>query len=75
MSDPNSGDLKLFATRLRERREANGMSQQDLAKRLGVTVDAVQNWERAKNFPRLKTRPLLCEVLDTPPDYFHFPGF
>lgn len=40
---------------LRKLREASGMSQGDVAARLGVTYQAVQKWERPGANPRVDT--------------------
>ena len=37
-----------FASRLRQAREQAGFTQQDLAKKLGVTKNAISNYERCK---------------------------
>jgi transcriptional regulator with XRE-family HTH domain len=37
--------------KIREAREASGMTQQDLARAVGVTVRAVQNWEAGTRGP------------------------
>ena len=37
--------------RLRELREATGLSQSDVAKLVGVTVSTVSRWEQGKNPP------------------------
>jgi transcriptional regulator with XRE-family HTH domain len=37
--------------RIRKRRQVLGMTQQDLADRLGVAKSTVSNWESGKHFP------------------------
>ena len=43
-----------------------GLTQKTIAEALGVTEQAVRNWERGKNEPRLtiKQTKLLCKLLD-----------
>jgi immunity repressor protein len=41
----------MFSSKLRELRAKKGLSQAELAKRLGVTQQAVGRWERDKNLP------------------------
>ena len=41
----------MFSSRLKELRAKKGLSQAELAKRLGVTQQAVGRWERDKNLP------------------------
>jgi transcriptional regulator with XRE-family HTH domain len=38
-------------TRIAKRRHVLGLSQEELAERVGVTRDAVSAWERGKHFP------------------------
>jgi len=48
--------------RLRELREATGLSQSDVAKLVGVTVSTVSRWEQGKNPPTLAHRRKLARV-------------
>ena len=41
-----------FSERLRERREELNMRQGELAKKLGVTVSAISNYEGGISFPK-----------------------
>ncbi|WP_302950065.1 helix-turn-helix transcriptional regulator [uncultured Selenomonas sp.] len=41
----------MFSSKLKELRAKKGLSQAELAKRLGVTQQAVGRWERDKNLP------------------------
>lgn len=41
----------MFSSKLKEIRAKKGLSQAELAKRLGVTQQAVGRWERDKNLP------------------------
>lgn len=43
--------LMEFGERLKQSRKRRGWKQADLAKRLGVSVQAVSNWERGQNDP------------------------
>lgn len=43
-------------------RKANGMTQQDLADRLGVSNKAVSRWERDENAPDLSLIPAIAEL-------------
>ena len=40
------------------------ISQDELAKRVGVTKTTICNWEMGRRFPDLKYRKLLMEALD-----------
>lgn len=41
-----------FATRLRQAREQSGLTQQDLAEKLGVTKSAIGNYENGVSSPK-----------------------
>lgn len=47
---------------IRTARDAAGMTQQELATQLGVTLRTVGNWERGENIPRNR-EPLLRRIL------------
>lgn len=48
---------------IRNIRQAQGMTQKDLAEKLGVTPNAVSQWENGARDPRLETIKHLAEVL------------
>lgn len=43
-----------IGVRIARRRQALGMRQEDLARRVGVSRAAVSNWEAGKHFPKRK---------------------
>lgn len=43
----------MIKNRIRDNRLARGMSQEELATRLGVTKTAVSDYERGRRFPRM----------------------
>lgn len=53
-----------FARALRSARKAAGLSQNDLARKIGVTFMAVSHWEVGRNYPRAEQLIKLCQVLD-----------
>lgn len=46
-----------------ENRKAKGLTQLELAEKLGITDKAVSKWERDLSCPDIATIPLLAEVL------------
>ena len=53
----------VFAKRLASVRSDLGLSQDELASKVGVSKDTIMNWERGSNTPRLDTACRLADVL------------
>lgn len=54
---------------IRTHRDRLGISQSELAKMLGVTVNTVANWEQGRSgFKQFATAVLLCNTLNCSPD-------
>ena len=63
--------LPAVCGRIRSLRERLGMEQKVLAARLGVTANAVSNWENGRSRPDLNLLPALCRALNvTLPELF-----
>lgn len=62
-----------FARNVKHRRAERGMSQEQLAEKLGVTRQTVSNWERSVSFPELPTLELIARALDTDPASLIYP--
>lgn len=58
-----------FTRRLRGKRQALELSQEELGKRVGVNKQAVCNWEAGRREPDLERLILLCKVLDCTSDW------
>ena len=54
----------MFGDKLRALRKAHGMSQPELARRLGVTKQAVSNWENNNIMPSVDMVKKLSRVLN-----------
>ena len=61
--------LALFKERLAEARKEKGFTQAELAKRLGVTAQAVSKWERGNAYPDIELLDGIFRVLECSPDY------
>ncbi len=57
-----------FGSRLKEARKAKGLTQKDLADRIGAKHNSISNWENDQNKPDPDTIELLCGVLDIEPN-------
>jgi flagellar biosynthesis component FlhA len=60
--------LKNFGDKLANARKEKGYTQEELAKRLGVTPQAVSKWERGLGYPDLELLYFICEVLECSAD-------
>lgn len=62
--------METMGDRIKQLRIAQGMTQPELAERIGVTKSAVSQWEddSTKNI-KLEVFLLLCEILRTDPKY------
>jgi repressor LexA len=64
-----------YGNRIRSLRLARGMNQPQLAAALGITKNAITNWEAGASRPDLDTVAKLCEVLDMSADtFFNLPN-
>lgn len=55
---------RLLASRLRELRQQRGWTQQELADRANLSLNAVNSYERAERFPRAESLDALLSALD-----------
>ena len=56
-------EMEKFATRLKELREARGLTQAKLAEMVGVIPRVYNRWERGSATPRLETLVTLADIL------------
>ena len=52
---------------IREGRKRAGLTQQELADKLGITTGAVSNYENGVSFPKAEIAFGLCDILDITP--------
>jgi transcriptional regulator with XRE-family HTH domain len=62
------GNVYRFGARLTEWREAAGLSQQDLATLMGLSQQAVSEWEKGRSLPRVTRVRSLASHLRLPPE-------
>ncbi|GIW81506.1 MAG: hypothetical protein KatS3mg105_3313 [Gemmatales bacterium] len=53
----------LFGRKIKAARQAAGLSQSELAKKAGVPVDSLQNWEQDRRKPTLPNAIALAKAL------------
>lgn len=56
--------MKDFARIISEQRRKKGMTQEELARRLGITPQAVSKWENSVGLPDVALFPAIAEVLE-----------
>ena len=59
-----SSDMATFGDRIAGAREALGMSQRDLAHRLGVRPETLKGWEEDRSEPRSNRLQILAGILN-----------
>lgn len=60
-----------IGSRIKERREELGITQTELAKRLGVSKGAIGNYETDANSPRASTMYKIFEILQCDANYLY----
>lgn len=54
----------VICERIRYFREKRGLEQKVFARRIGVTANAISNWERGRSRPDVNLLPAICRALD-----------
>jgi len=57
-------DFDKFGQRLQDARKKKGMTQEELAIRMGISAQAVSKWETGLSYPDITTIPTLAALLD-----------
>ena len=60
--------LTEIQNRLREEIKRSGLSQKEIAEKLGVNASTVSKYMRLDKFPSIETFANLCEILDVSSD-------
>lgn len=58
--------LKTFGAAVRQAREQQGLTQEEVAHRAGITVGYLSQLENGRRNPSLLVMAAICEVLETP---------
>src|SRR6185437_5485138 len=66
----DGGDIEGVGARIRQLREAKGLSATELAEQVGVTLSSVSKMERGHRQPSKKLRDRLAKILGVHPDSF-----
>lgn len=61
-----------FSERLREIRQKEGLSQEQLAEKIGVTRQAITKWETGKGLPDIENLVIIAEIFKTTLDELIF---
>lgn len=69
MGLPQTAAARSIGERVRQARKAEGMSQADLALKVGVSQPAIANWESGVHDPRRLTLAKLADALGAPLDW------
>ena len=60
--------LSEIQNRLREEIKRSGLSQREIAEKLGINASTVSKYMRLDKFPSIETFANLCEILDVSSD-------
>ena len=55
-------DMKQIGKKITDLRKAHNMTQMELADKLGISFQAVSNWERGSTMPDISKLPELAEI-------------
>lgn len=61
--------LEQLGTKISQCRQNKNMTQEELARRLGITPQALSKWERGLSYPDIALLSELCDVLEVSADY------
>ncbi len=61
-------DARAFARSVQEARRAQGLTQEQLGERVGVSAQAVSKWENAESCPEVALLPQVCAALEVSAD-------
>lgn len=56
--------MYLFNEKLKQLRQSNNMTQEELAKKISVSRSAVVKWEQDRSYPNIETLQLIADVFN-----------
>jgi len=59
----------IIGERIRIMRVIRGLSQKELAEKLGKSPNVITHWEKGRNKPDAETIERICEILTVSPNY------
>ncbi|AUI71493.1 hypothetical protein COSHB9_02310 [Companilactobacillus alimentarius] len=59
-----------ISEKLKYQRKKNGLSQNDVAKKLHITRQAISQWEREESYPELENLHLISSIYHINLSYF-----
>jgi transcriptional regulator with XRE-family HTH domain len=62
--------MEVLGYRIREAREAVGLTQEGLARATGLNLRSIQNWEHGTHQPRVENLAQIAAALEKPMDFF-----
>ena len=65
--------MVILAQRIKEAREAAGLTQEELGESVGVTMQTVYRWEAGTVFPRIQQVEKMAELFNRPCYWFFYP--
>lgn len=63
-------DLVKIGNKIAEARKESGYKQEELAEKIGVSVQAVSKWENGHNLPDIENMMLIAEITNRPYGFF-----
>ncbi len=65
MGGTKGGYSMTLGEKIAEKRRARGMTQEELAEKLGVTAQAVSKWENNNSYPDITLLPTIASLFET----------
>jgi DNA-binding XRE family transcriptional regulator len=70
-TEPHTRSLEAIAARLRATREAFALGQNEFARRAGIASNTYNQYEQAKNLPRLDLANQICDTFGVTLDWIY----